>query len=124
MKYIGIKYDLIIFNINKFYIYDFCIIIISILFCSGFYLFYFTKTFYVYWIALDNKIFILLLLKLINRESYNFNQFICCYFTLWFDIKKYLNISDFSDIESDYKLIILDIDTKFVDNLNKVYDYL
>lgn len=55
-----------------------------------------------------------------NRESDDFNQVISCYFVFLPHIKKYLNVSDLtnlSDLDSDYKPIVLYMANYRVDSL-------
>lgn len=113
-----------VFDANKFNIYDFWVRISWTLSCSSFYPFRFGETFYVHLVGPDNKVIISLPLTLVNWESYDLNQVISCYFTLLPHIKKYLDYSDFSDLDGDYRPIVLYIGTTRVDSLNKVGDYL
>lgn len=124
MKNSSVKYNLIVFDANKLNIYDFLLKISWILSVSSFYLFRYGETFYVHLIAPDNKIIISLCFNLVNWDDYNFNQVISHYLILFLYIKNYLDITDFSNIEGDYRFIVLNIGTKSEDSLNEVDDYL
>lgn len=52
------------------------------------------------------------------------NQVVSCYLTLFPYIKNYLDISDFSDIDEDYRPMVLFISIEYVASLNEVNDYL
>lgn len=124
MKNSSVKYDLMVFDANKFNIYEFWVRITWTLSRSSFYPFRFGETFYIHFVGPDNKVIISLPLKLVNWESYDFKQVISCYLILYPHIKKYLDVSDFSDIEDDYRPIVLYIGTNRVNSLNEVGDYL
>lgn len=93
-------------------------------FASSFYPYFFDETFYIYLIIPNNKFIISILLKLVNWEVYDFNQVISYYFIFFLFINNYLYNTDFSNIEGNYKLIVLYIDTGFGDSLNEVIYYL
>lgn len=75
-------------------------------------------------VAPDNKVIISLPLKLVNLESYDFNQVMTCYFSLLPHIIQYLCVNDFSDVQDDSRPIVLYIGLERVDSLNEVDDYL
>ena len=124
MKYSSVKYDLMVFDANKFNIYEFWVRITWSMSRSSFYPFRFGEAFYIHLIGPDNKVIISFSLRLVNRESYDFNEVTSCYFMLLPYIKKYLDDSDFSDVQGDYRPIVLYIGTECVASLNEVDDYL
>lgn len=116
------KYDLIVFDANKFNYYNLWVRItwtLAIFSCYS-HPSSIGETFYVHLVGPDNKVIISSPLKIMYRESDDFNQVISCYFILLPHIKKYLNVSEItnlSDLEGDYKPIVLYMGNYRVDSL-------
>lgn len=116
----GTKYDMILFDANKFNYYNLWVRITWTLAIFSCYPSSIRETFYVHLVGPDNKVIISSPLKFMNRESDDFNQVISCYFVLLPHIKKYLNVSDLtnlSDLDSDCKPIVLYMANSRVDSL-------
>lgn len=117
---LGIKYDLMVFDANKFNYYNLWVRITWTLAIFSCYPFSIGETFYVHLVGPDKKVIISSPLRLMNREINDFNQVISCYFMLLPHIKKYLDVSDLtnlSDLDGDYKPIVLYMANYRVDSL-------
>lgn len=114
------KYDMILFDANKFNYYNLWVRITWSLAIFSCYPSSIGETFYVHLVGSDNKVITSSPLKFMNRESDDFNQVISCYFVFLPHIKKYLNVSEItnlSDLDSGCKPIVLYMANSRVDSL-------